>query len=295
MEHAEALEGWLLDLQARRRSPRTLKWYRETVGSFLRWCSSQKIDRADGLSAPLLRRYIVEQLDHLAPDTQHNRVAAIKAWSRWLEEQEVLPADPFRRVRRPAKDGSDRVRALSPDQVKDVCLLYDVKEPLDLRDLTMLMLTLDTGLRRGEVCGALLSDYDPQNGSLRVVGKGRKARWVPVGSEVKALLWRYLKRVRPKHDRGGPWLFLGRTGGQVNGNHLGKTFHERAGRAGVKARFHDLRHTAATYALRAGMDKARVSRMLGHSNDSITSIYEHLNFEDVQRSHAGANPLSMLK
>ena len=60
-------------------------------------------------------------------------------------------------------------------------------------------------------------------------------------------------------------------------------------------RFHDLRHTAATWALRGGMSKERVSRMLGHSGDNITSIYEHLNFEDVAKAHAEANPLRRLE
>src|SRR5438270_12373076 len=68
----------------------------------------------------------------------------------------------------------------------------------------------------------------------------------------------------------------------------------RAARIPYRVRFHDLRHAAATYALRAGMPKERVSRMLGHANDAITSIYEHLQFEDVQEAHSKANPLRLV-
>ena len=55
-----------------------------------------------------------------------------------------------------------------------------------------------------------------------------------------------------------------------------------------------LRHTAATWALKNGMPKERVSRMLGHSSDAVTSIYEHLSFDDVQAAHGGSNPLRRL-
>ncbi|MBI2756163.1 MAG: tyrosine-type recombinase/integrase [Chloroflexi bacterium] len=295
MRLLEARDGWLLDVQARRRTPRTLEWYRVTITPFLQYCSEAGAETIEGLTAGHLRGYIVTALAHLAPDTQHNRVACIKNFSHWLYEQELLPRDPFERVKRPAIAAERRSRALTPRQVADILARYDTKDPFERRDLVILRLVLDTGLRRGEVCSARLEDFDQASQSLWVLGKGRKRRRVPLSAETVNAVWKYLHRDRAKLAvPGSEWLFLSRSGGQVSGNHLGHTFHQKAAAAGIQARFHDLRHTAATWTLRAGMPKERVSRLLGHANDSITSLYEHLEFEDIQAAHSQAAHLRPL-
>lgn len=292
MQLTVALEGWLLDVTARRRSARTLRWYRDTVGAFIGWVGAEST--VAELHAGHLRGWIVATQAHLAPDTQHNRVAAVKAFSRWLEEQEFVPRDPFLRVKRPAKNTDQLPRALLPAQMQAVLGRYDPKDPFERRDLVILKLVLDTGLRRGEVCNARLEDFDRETASLVVLGKGRRRRRVPLSAETCFAVWKYVQKDRPKHDRGAPWLFLGRGGDRVSGTHLSHVFHWKAAEVGIAARFHDLRHTAATWSLRAGMPKERVSRLLGHANDSITSIYEHLTFEDIQSAHKDAAHLRLL-
>jgi hypothetical protein len=110
-------------------------------------------------------------------------------------------------------------------------------------------------------------------------------------------LWRYISTLRKRRApraqaRIVDALFLFRWGPPLDGRRVSYRFRLQARKARIpyRVRFHDLRHAAATWGLRTGMPKERVSRMLGHANDAITSIYEHLNFEDVQVAFEAANP-----
>jgi integrase len=86
-------------------------------------------------------------------------------------------------------------------------------------------------------------------------------------------------------------------GGPLDGNKLSYAFRLRVERVNLpyQCRFHDLRHTAATWLLRSGMPKPLVARMLGHSSDAITSIYEHLDFDDVQAAYGRVRPMHSLR
>jgi integrase/recombinase XerD len=295
MKLVDALNGWVLDLRQRRRTPRTIEGYVTVMHSFMRYCEQHGVRDHAQLRAQHLRAYAIERLGGLAPATQHGRVAILKAFGAWLEANDLSSTDPFSKVKRPALDRDETPRALTPNQVTTLLGAYDLKNPEDFRDFVIVKLTLDTGLRRGEVCGCTLHDLNLEEGWLRVTGKGRKKRLVPLSAEIKSLLWRYMKHTRPMRAREDvDALFLTRRGTPLEGVPLYHRFQRKARAVGVRVRFHDLRHTAATWALREGMPKERVSRMLGHANDITTSIYEHLDFTDVKDAHSKANPLRFL-
>jgi integrase/recombinase XerD len=293
----DALEGWVLDLRQRRRTERTVEGYVTVMHSFIRYCNEAGGDEVEQLRASHLRTFAIERLGGLAPATQHGRVAILKAFGSWLEANDLVASDPFRKVKRPALDRDETPRALTPNQVTTLLGAYDLKNPEDFRDYVIVKLVLDTGMRRGEVIGLTLQDATEglEEGYLRVLGKGRHKRLVPLSDEMKSLLWKYVRKTRAMRSKPGvDALFVTRRGAPLQGVPLYHRFAKKAHSVGVQARFHDLRHTSATWALRAGMPKERVSRMLGHSNDVTTSIYEHLDFTDVKESHAKANPLRLL-
>src|SRR6266487_4800080 len=107
MELSDAYQGWLLDLRQRRRTDRTIAWYAETVGSFLAWLSERAVTTTDALAAEQLRTYTLVVLGHLSGETSSRRVGAIKTFSRWLEDQELIALDPYRKVRRPKRGGKE--------------------------------------------------------------------------------------------------------------------------------------------------------------------------------------------
>lgn len=287
----EAFEGWMLDLQQRRRTERTRQQYRAVVLPFLRWTGKQRVEE---LEATDLRRYILTCLAQHHPETQLREVGCIKTFGRWLEDQELVTIDPFRKVKKPRLDHAER-RIIAPEDAQRILAAFDRSKPDQFRDAVIVTLTLDTGLRISEVCGAKLADLNLEAGWLQVWGKGRKQRRVPLSPAVKMLLGKWVKTYR-KRWATSEYLFVSRLGGPLDRHRLSSRFRAKVRAAGIpyKVRYHDLRHAAATYALRAGMPKERVSRMLGHANDAITSIYEHLQFEDVQQAHASANPLRLV-
>lgn len=292
LEPSEALEGWMIDLEVRRRSDRTRERYRSVVLSFLRWTGKQDVRELDG---DQLRKYILVLMKRHNSETLKREVGNIKTFGRWLSEQEFVERDPFRKVRRPSVDQREW-RIVQPEDAQRILAVYDWAKPDEFRDYVVVCLTLDTGLRISEVCGAKLQDVDLMEGSLQVWGKGRKQRRVPLSPEVKLVLKEWIDGIRVRWATSS-YLFVSRRGGPLDRHRVSGRFRAKVKQAGIpyRVRFHDLRHAAATYALRAGMPKERVSRMLGHANDAITSIYEHLEFRDIQEAHALANPLRLLQ
>jgi len=291
----EALEGWFLHLRQKRCSPHTLDRYGRVWRKFRDWLNERGVRKIEDLKAEHARLFIIQRFGHLKSTTAHYDVTPLKSFSRWLEDQDLLADDPFRRVKRPKMDKVD-FAILQPEEAKKLLSVFDLKCPDDLREYTIVSLTLDTGLRRSEVIGARLADLDLEDGSLQVMGKGRKQRRVPISAEVSALLWKYTKTVRPKYAK-SDYLFVSRRGGPLDARNLSRRFSDAVRRSGIgrRVRFHDLRHTCATWCLRAGAPKERVSRMLGHSSDSVTSIYEHLDYADVAATHQLTNPLRLLR
>jgi integrase/recombinase XerD len=289
----EAFEGWVLDLRMRRRSERTIEQYKSVVGAFLRYVGPRDVQE---VTSPMLRLYVASALasTHNA-ETLKREIGCIKTFGKWLEDQEIVERDPFSKVKKPQTDHPER-RIVSPRDAQAIFAAFDRDSRDEARDYVLVQLTLDTGLRVSEVCGAKIGDLNLEQGWLQVWGKGRKQRRVPLSPAVKMLLWKWIKGDRRRWAK-TDYLFVSRLGGPLDRHRVSGRFRAKVQQAGVqyRVRFHDLRHAAATYALRAGMPKERVSRMLGHANDSITSIYEHLDFEDIQSSHAGANPLRLLE
>lgn len=169
---------------------------------------------------------------------------------------------------------------LNATQVESLGLAPDEDTPNGLRDRAMLALVYASGLRVSELCGVLASDFDRDNGLIRVTGKGNKERLVPVGDEAIAAIERYRNEGRPKllKGRGSRYLFVTARGGKLTRQGFWKALGGYGKKAGI---FHGLtphvmRHTFATHLLEGGADLRSVQTMLGHADISTTQIYTHV-------------------
>jgi site-specific recombinase XerD len=300
MSASDAREGWLMDCRQRRLSPRTVDRYEDVVGAFLETLGTEAtVEDLDSASRrpqdhPLAKYSMVLAQTH-NPETLRRELGNVKTFGHWLEFQGIVDVDPFRRVVKPKTDSPER-RVIRAEDAQRLFDTFDMTDRTQVRDYALVQLVLDTGLRISEVCDAKLADLNLQEGWLQVWGKGRKQRRVPLSPSVKMLLWKWVRTDRKRWAK-TDFLFVSHLGGPLDRHRVSGRFRAKVQSLGLgyRVRFHDLRHAAATYMLRAGMPKERVSRVLGHANDSITSIYEHLDFEDVQDSYAGHNPLDYLR
>jgi len=215
----------------------------------------------------------------------------------WAEEEEYLAKNPSLRLRL----GPPKYKVVEPysdEEVKaliDVCL-YDCEHRyrfLGVRNLAMISLLADTGLRVSELGGIKLSDLDPNLRQLRVMGKGAKMRVVPVDGEAKKALKRYLNSRPP----GGDELWKTDDGQGMSTYSIKVMIQRLKKRAGVNSygRAHRLRHYFATRYLEAGGDINSLRLLLGHS--TLDMVLRYSKYAGIQRAldtHQEFSPLNRL-
>lgn len=151
------------------------------------------------------------------------------------------------------------------------------------RDRAIIELAYGGGFRASELCTIKLKDIDESGGLIYAKGKGDKERCIPYVGGVKKVVDEYIEIYRPSLDKlKKPWLFLSRTGRQMQREFLWHILQKRGKKAGVaSARLHPhvLRHTFATHLLRNGMDQRTLQELLGHSSIMTTEKYTHIDTE----------------
>ena len=183
---------------------------------------------------------------------------------------------------------------LSEADVEALLAVPDVALPLGLRDKAMLELLYACGLRVSELVGLPLAALNLRGGYLRVTGKGRKERLVPLGETAADWLTRYLAEARPQLQagRGETALFLSRRGEAMTRENFWHLIRRHALQAGISAPVspHTLRHAFATHLLNHGADLRVIQLLLGHSDLSTTQIYTHVARQRLQSLHAEHHP-----
>jgi len=165
--------------------------------------------------------------------------------------------------------------------------------------MVIILTLLDTGLRVNELINLKIDNVWLEEGIIKVLGKGNKERLVPVGKQIRRLLWRYITHYRPEPARPNlDNLFLTRDGRSLTKNRVDsmmKHYGERARLSGIRCSPHTLRHTFAVTYLRNGGDVFSLQRILGHSSLEMTRRYCELADVDIEKAHALASPVDNLK
>lgn len=186
---------------------------------------------------------------------------------------------------------------LSQEEVKALLAQPNVHNKLGFRDRTMLELLYASGLRASELTTLRPLDLDFQAGLLRVFGKGRKERLVPVHDAAQNMLQMYLQTWRPAFQPNEDALFLNRSGKGLTRQGVWKLIKAYALKAGIRKSIspHTLRHSFATHLLEGGADLRTVQILLGHADILATEIYTHVQTSRLKTSHRRHHPRSRPK
>jgi integrase/recombinase XerD len=275
------VDAFLVHLAAERRlSPHTVEAYGRDLGQLGAYAAGL------GRQPATLDRRAVESFvrqmmaEGRAPRSVARTVAAVRSFYRYLVVNGHLTASPADDVAVPRA-----IRALpkylTTEEVDALIAAPDPATPRGLRDRAMLELLYATGLRVSELVGLTPADVNIPDGYLTTMGKGRKARLVPMGQEAARWLERYLRDGRPAllGGRGSPRLFVNARGGTTL-TRIGfwKVIRGYATGLGLARRVspHVLRHSFATHLLERGADLRAIQMMLGHADLSTTQIYTHV-------------------
>jgi integrase/recombinase XerC len=288
----EELAAFLTRLKTERRlSPHTVAAYTRDLNALFDFCEREQIGSFAALDAYAVRRFAAESHRRaLSARSVARRLSAVRTFLHYLVETRVVKANAGVHVQAP-KPSRRLPATLDADQVASL-LAISGDEPLTLRDRAMLELLYSSGLRLAELVSLNLGDVDAADRTVRVVGKGSKARIVPVGKQALAALHDWLA-VRLDLARPGELaLFLSRRGSRVSPRTVQQRVSEWAKRQGAPTGVypHMLRHSFATHVLESSRDLRAVQEMLGHASLSTTQIYTHLDFQHLAEIYDQAHP-----
>ncbi len=228
------------------------------------------------------------------------RLAAIRSFMKFLSKEGALQSNPAKLVASPRQERR-LPDFLAIDAVTALVEAPDSTSALGKRDRAILELLYAAGLRASELAGLDLGDLDLNERLVRVLGKGRKERFVPFGRKAGEALDCYLRVRREiaakarKHTSVGPSteaIFLNSRGTRLTTRSLGKIVDKYVARLAerLKVHPHTLRHTFATHMLDAGADLRVIQEMLGHESLSTTQKYTHVSTEQLVRVYQSTHP-----
>lgn len=281
-------------------SPHTLKNYGidlEEITLFLKE-NFPKFSGTEGINwdqIPIfvLRSYLSRAHGRLKPSSLGRRVATLRSFFRFLAKRGFL-------------DKNITLEITSPKQPKTLPKFLDVDEVFrlmeapqsvgfdSLRDRAILELFYSSGLRIGELVQLQISSVDLKEGLVRVKGKGRKERLIPVGGKACEAIQNYLA-LRPEvKPQGGfeEYLFLGKQGKAIHPSVIAKRLQNYVLQLGLpkKVTPHMLRHTFATHLMNGGADLRGIQELLGHSSLSTTQKYTHIHLDKLLAVYDKSHP-----
>ena len=286
-------------------SPHTLSGYRRDLSRYVLFLAGERVtDLADvrpehvSAFAAGLRAGSPDRAA-LAPSSVARALAAVRSFHAFAARDGSSPDDPASHVA-PPRQGRRLPKALTVAQVQALLDAPDRTTASGLRDAALLELLYGTGARVSEVVGLDVDDVtaqldDPDLG-LRLFGKGRKERIVPLGSYARTAVGDYLVRGRPslmaRSRRPGPALLLNTRGDRLSRQSAFTILRETAERARVEATVspHTLRHSFATHLLDGGADVRVVQELLGHASVTTTQVYTLVTVEHLREVFVAAHP-----
>jgi integrase/recombinase XerC len=288
-------------------SPHTLRGYQKDLeefegflknsGMYLSLTGKIEIEKVDRLA---IRKYLSFLHRKNKKSSIARKLSTLRSFFKYLVREQLISSNPAKIVSTPKVEKPlpttltvDEVfRLIESPEKHSKKLLTDTLRGRRSRDRAILELLYSSGLRVGELVGLNLNHMDLDLGIVKVMGKGRKERIVPVGEKAVNALKAYLG------ERGvirgeGP-IFLNPKGGRLTARSVGRLIKKYTRSSGIfrKVSPHSLRHTFATHLLDAGADIREIQEMLGHASLSTTQRYIHLSMGKLMEVYDKAHPRS---
>ncbi len=259
----------------------TLKAYRIDLTQYLKFIKDEPLQRSR------IEDYITNLHKAYKQKTVKRKIASLKAFYKYLEEEERLPSsNPFDKIKVKFKEAEVLPRIIPRGDIERLLnYMYTIKndrEPSDFicRDLLIVEMLFATGVRVYELSNLKRESIDLERGIINIMGKGGKERYVQIGNEDVLKLMRKYDKARKEHfpkDNSGFFL-LNRLGGRFTEQSIRLMIKKYARLSGAAVHItpHMFRHSVATYLLEEGVDIMYIQKILGHSSLKTTQIYLHI-------------------
>ncbi len=280
----------------RRMAAHTLDSYRRDLARIVAFCDKNDVMDWPQLGSEQVRRFAASEYRRgQAPRSIQRRLSALRSFCKFLLREAVISANPASDVQAP-KAPKHLPATLDVDQMNQL-LSFRTDETLGVRDQAIMELFYSSGLRLSELTGLDLEDLDLRDRTVRVLGKGSRARILPVGRYAVTALERWLveRATLPAVDQKA--VFISARGRRIGARSVQTRIAAWAKLRGLPVHVHPhmFRHSFATHLLESSQDLRGVQELLGHANIATTQIYTHLDFQHLARIYDAAHPRARRK
>lgn len=308
LELQNLIKGFQLSCQTEGKSSKTIEWYTCFLTKFRQFLDTKQLPTdLNHINKTHIREFILYlQTEAKAPRSKRplsgatiqGYVRTLKAFFSWAEKEGYIAVNEMVKIPVP-KAVSKVINTLTHDQISKLANICQLSNGNGHRNLTILLLLLDTGIRVSELVSIELDDINLAEGYIKIrIAKGGRERVVPIGSLVQKSLWKYINSYRPQpltqqitrlilSDKGLP---LTKSGIQQ----MLRRYGRRAGLNSVRCSPHTFRHSFAKNYLLNGGDIFSLQKILGHSSLASVRVYLNLFSTDIQKQHQRFSPVDNL-
>ena len=253
-------------------SANTISAYESDITQFLEFTGENIINN------DLIELFITSELNDKSDNSKIRKISSINQYIDWFNLDNKEYQIVIEKVS--LKKGSYLPETISISDVNRLIDIYDHSNYMNSRNLTVIDFMYSTACRVSELCDVRVSDLDFEEDFVKLFGKGSKQRIVPIGTELKINLSKYLK-FRNELNTQEPYLFLSKNMNQLDRSAIFRIIKKSATLSdnALSVHPHTLRHSAATHMLEAGCDLRTLQELLGHTSVSTTKIYTKLTKE----------------
>lgn len=281
-------------------------WSEETLRAYendlLQFCAFFKKEFPENFASPALPLASLHFRSFGSALMQNNqsislarKMSTLRTFFRYLKRKNIVKQNWIALIPSP-KIEKKLPQFLKVEEVLELMKAPDETTWMGKRDRALLELMYGCGLRVSEVADLTRSQLEAREGWIRVLGKGKKERWVPLNSTAQETLKNYFKERPIVEDR--ELVFVNHQLNRITARSIARILSRQLLRAtqvmsgSLKASPHALRHSFATHLLSAGADLRSIQELLGHASLSTTQRYTHLNLGELMDSYRNAHPLS---
>lgn len=297
MKPQRAVAGYLNSIAVERSlCDNTVSAYSRDLDRYLAYLETLAIENLSDLTGEQVAGFAEYLSDEgLAPSSLARTLTAVRSFHKFALGEGWTEDNPAKDLKLPKQDK----RLPKPISIEEVTALIDAASipdpPIGPRDQALMEVLYGTGARISEAVGLAIDDVDLEGHAVRLFGKGRKERIVPLGSYAIDAIEAYLVRARPElasKGKGTPALFLNTLGRPLSRQSAWAVIQACADRAGITSHIspHTLRHSYATHLLSGGADVRVVQELLGHSSVTTTQIYTAVSIETLKETFATSHP-----
>ena len=281
---------------------KTVKAYRIDLTQFFSYVQSTEPEKET------IEQYITERHKKYKQKTIKRKIASIKAFYSYLEEEELVEQNPFRKIKVKFKETIILPRIIPREEIEQLLnyiyaslsSLSGIQYKHSLRDAAVIEVFFATGARVYEISNIRVENINLNSGLIRIMGKGRKERYIQISNTaVLDILRKYYEENEPEIKKSG-YFFINNRGKRYTEQSIRLMLKKYTLKAGIQRKItpHMFRHSFATYLIEEGVDVSCVQQILGHSSIKTTQIYIHVAAKkqaDILRELHPRNNMNIVK